>query len=375
IEALVAGVVEELQIVKDDESAPVIDQAGVEDAPIVRLVNTIMRQAITMGASDIHVEPWETKLQVRFRLDGVLHKMMSFPITIANALLSRFKIIAGMDIAERRRPQDGRVKLRLGKRRTVDYRVSIVPTVFGERMVLRVLDRASLQIDLTKLGFDGHQLTLFQKAINQPYGMLLCSGPTGSGKTTTLYSALNSLDHATTNILTAEDPVEYNFPGIGQVQINEGIGVTFAAVLRSFLRQDPDVMLVGEIRDGETAEICAKAALTGHLVLSTVHTNDAPSAVGRLVDLGLKPYLVSASLLMVIAQRLLRKICKHCRTEVTVDKQVLIDAGMREDEAERVVLFKGRGCEYCGNTGFSGRNGIYEIMPVTRRIKSAIAAD
>src|SRR5262249_28382075 len=242
-------------------------------------------------------------------------------------------------------------------------------------VVLRVLDRATLQIDLKKLGFDQMQLEHFMKAINQPYGLLLITGPTGSGKTTTLYSALNSLDSAGNNIMTAEDPVEYNFPSITQVQVNEQVGVTFGAVLRSFLRQDPDIIMVGEIRDSETAEICAKAALTGHLVLSTVHTNDAASATGRLIDLGLKPYLVSASLLMVIAQRLLRKICKHCRTEVTVDKQVLIDAGMREDEAERVVLFKGRGCEYCGNTGFSGRNGIYEIMPVTRRIKSAIAAD
>ncbi|PWT87810.1 MAG: hypothetical protein C5B54_11690 [Acidobacteria bacterium] len=374
LQNLVSGVVEELQVVKDD-GAPPVEQVSVDDAPIVKLVNTILRQAISLAASDIHIEPWENKLQIRFRLDGVLHRVMSLPLTITSALTSRVKIISGMDIAERRRPQDGRVKLRIGKRRAVDYRVSVVPTVFGERVVLRVLDRSSLQIDLTKLGFDGSQLEHFQKAIQQPYGMILCTGPTGSGKTTTLYSALNSLDHSSNNILTVEDPVEYNFPGVGQVQVNEGTGVTFAAVLRSFLRQDPDIMMVGEIRDPETAEICAKAALTGHLVLSTVHTNDAPSAVGRLVDLGLKPYLVSASLLMVIAQRLLRKICKHCRTEVTVDKQVLINAGMREEEAERVVLFKGRGCEYCGNTGFSGRSGIYEIMPVTRRIKSAIAAD
>jgi type IV pilus assembly protein PilB len=375
LETLVSSVAEDLQVVKDDTTGVPQGQLSVEDAPIVKLVNTILRQAINLGASDIHIEPWENKLQVRFRMDGTLHKVMSFPAGITGALTSRVKIISGMDIAERRRPQDGRVKLRMARKRVVDYRVSVVPSIWGERVVLRVLDRASLQIDLTKLGFDADQLEHFQKAISQPYGLLLCTGPTGSGKTTTLYSALNSLDAQANNIMTAEDPVEYNFPGICQVQVNEQIGVTFGAVLRTFLRQDPDIMMVGEIRDSETAEICAKAALTGHLVLSTVHTNDAASATGRLIDLGLKPYLVSASLLMVIAQRLLRKICTKCKTEAPVDRRILIEAGFNEDEVNSLMLYQGKGCENCNNTGFMGRSGIYEIMPVTRRIKSAIAAD
>lgn len=372
LEKMVSGVVDDLAVV--DESANA-DNVSVEDAPIVKLVNTIMRQAIEMGSSDIHIEPWETKLHVRFRLDGELHKVMSFPVTIANALISRIKILSQMDIAERRRPQDGRIKLRMGKKRNVDYRISTVPTVYGERMVMRVLDKATLQLDLAKLGFDSIQLEAFRKSITQPYGMILCTGPTGSGKTTTLYSALASLDKNLNNIITAEDPVEYNFPGISQIQVNEQIGVTFANVLRSFLRQDPDVILVGEIRDAETAEISAKASLTGHLVFSTVHTNDAPSAIGRLVDLGLKPYLVAASLLMVIAQRLLRKICTRCKMEGGVDKKVLLDAGFLEDEAETMKIYKGAGCESCGKTGFMGRTAIYELMPVSRKIKAAIASD
>jgi len=374
LEALVSGVVEELQLVSPETDAMPIG-LDVDNAPVVRLVNTILRQAIKMGASDIHLEPGSTKLQVRFRLDGVLHKVFSFPISISNALVSRVKIISQLDIAERRRPQDGRVILRIGKKRTVEFRVSVIPSVHGERIVLRVLDRASLEIDMAKLGFDPAQMAHFKRSINQPYGMILCTGPTGSGKTTTLYSAVNSLDHATNNIMTVEEPVEYNFPGICQVQVNEQIGVTFANALRAFLRHDPDIIMVGEVRDQETAEICAKAALTGHLVLSTVHTNDAPSAIGRLIDLGLKPYLISASLLMVIAQRLVRRICKHCKTEVSVDKQILIDAGMGEEDAETAILYKGSGCDSCGGTGFFGRTAIFEIMSVTRAIKSAVASD
>jgi len=374
LESLVTGVVEELQIVNTDTEHPPSGM-DVDDAPVVKLVNMILRQAIKMGSSDIHIEPWENKLVVRYRMDGVLHKVFSFPLSIASALISRIKIISGMDIAERRRPQDGRVKLRMGKRRIIDHRVSVVPSVFGERVVLRVLDRAALEIDMTKLGFDAPQLHSFKHAINQPYGMILCTGPTGSGKTTTLYSALNSLDTGSNNIMTVEEPVEYLFPGICQVQVNDQIGVTFASVLRYFLRQDPDIILVGEIRDLETAETCCKAALTGHLVLSTVHTNDAPSAIGRLIDLGLKPYLISASMLQVIAQRLLRKICARCKTEVEYDKKVLIDAGFSEAEVEEVKPYRGAGCEACGNTGFYGRGAIFEIMQVTRKIKAAIAAD
>ena len=373
LESLVTGVVEELQFAGEADVEPLA--LDVEDAPVVKLVNMILRQAIKTGASDIHIEPWENKLVVRFRMDGVLHKVFSFPISIMHALISRIKIIAGMDIAERRRPQDGRVKLRMGKRRIIDHRVSVVPSVFGERVVLRVLDRAALEIDMTKLGFDGQQLDMFKRAINQPYGMILCTGPTGSGKTTTLYSAVNSLDSGSNNIMTVEEPVEYMFPGICQVQVNDQIGVSFATVLRYFLRQDPDIILVGEIRDLDTAETCCKAALTGHLVLSTVHTNDAPSAIGRLIDLGLKPYLISASMLQVIAQRLLRRICLRCKAEVEYDKNVLIDAGFSEAEAQEVELFRGTGCETCGNTGFYGRLAIFEIMQVTRKIKAAIAAD
>ena len=374
LESLVTGVVEELQIVaSESDNLPLA--LDVEDAPVVKLVNMILRQAIKSGASDIHIEPWENKLVVRYRMDGVLHKVFSFPISISNALISRIKIIAGMDIAERRRPQDGRVKLRMGKRRIIDHRVSVVPSVFGERVVLRVLDRSSLEIDMTKLGFDAPQLEMFKRAINQPYGMILCTGPTGSGKTTTLYSAVNSLDSGSNNIMTVEEPVEYLFPGICQVQVNDQINVSFATVLRYFLRQDPDIILVGEIRDLDTAETCCKAALTGHLVLSTVHTNDAPSAIGRLIDLGLKPYLISASMLQVIAQRLLRKICARCKAEVEYDKNVLIDAGFTQSEAEEVTLYRGTGCEACGNTGFYGRMAIFEIMQVTRKIKAAIAAD
>ncbi len=374
LESLVSGVVEELQLVSPDQGVNPVSM-DVDNAPVVRLVNTMLRQAIKMGASDIHMEPGPSKLQVRFRLDGVLHKVFSFPISISNALVSRVKIISQLDIAERRRPQDGRVILRIGKKRTVEFRVSVIPSVHGERIVLRVLDRASLEIDMTKLGFDPLQMEQFTRAINQPYGMILCTGPTGSGKTTTLYSAVNSLDHATNNIMTVEEPVEYNFPGICQVQVNEQIGVTFANALRAFLRHDPDIIMVGEVRDQETAEICTKAALTGHLVLSTVHTNDAPSAVGRLIDLGLKPYLISASLLMVIAQRLVRRICKHCKTEVSVDKQILIDAGMSEEDAEKAILYHGAGCDACGGTGFYGRTAIFEIMPASRAIKSAVASD
>jgi type IV pilus assembly protein PilB len=376
LESLVTGVVEELQIVSADTEANIAAATlDVEDAPVVKLVNMILRQAIKSGASDIHIEPWENKLVVRYRMDGVLHKAFSFPISITNALISRIKIIAGMDIAERRRPQDGRIKLRMGKRRMIDHRVSVVPSVYGERVVLRVLDRAALEIDMTRLGFDGQQLEMFKRAINQPYGMILCTGPTGSGKTTTLYSAVNSLDSGSNNIMTVEEPVEYMFPGICQVQVNDQIGVSFATVLRYFLRQDPDIILVGEIRDLDTAETCCKAALTGHLVLSTVHTNDAPAAIGRLIDLGLKPYLISASMLQVIAQRLLRKICARCKTEVDYDKNVLVDAGFTESEAEEITLYRGTGCEACGNTGFYGRMAIFEIMQVTRKIKAAIAAD
>ena len=375
LESLVSGVVEELQIVPGSEDAGGPIALDVDNAPVVKLVNTILRQAIKMMASDIHVEPGPSKLQIRFRLDGILHKVFSFPVSIASALISRIKIISNLDIAERRRPQDGRVVLRMGKKRTVEFRVSVVPSVHGERIVLRILDRASLETDMTKLGFEPAQLDQFKKAINQPYGMILCTGPTGSGKTTTLYSAVNSLDHATNNIMTVEEPVEYNFPGICQVQVNDQIGLTFANALRHFLRHDPDIIMVGEIRDVETSEICTKAALTGHLVFSTVHTNDAPSAIGRLVDLGLKPYLISASLLMVIAQRLLRKICKMCKSEVNVDRQVLIDAGMSEQDADTAVLYKGAGCDACGHTGFYGRTAVFELMPVTRKIKSAVAAD
>ncbi len=355
----------------DDVDLNDLERAS-EDAPVVRLCNAILLNAIKKRASDIHIEPYERQLRVRYRIDGVLHEEMTPPLKLKNAIASRLKIMSALDIAERRLPQDGRIKLKLGKGREMDYRVSSLPTIWGEKLVLRLLDKTNLQLDMTKLGFSGKALADFKWAISQPYGMVLVTGPTGSGKTTTLYSALSELNQPDTNISTAEDPVEYNLMGINQVQMHDDIGLNFAAALRSFLRQDPDIIMVGEIRDFETAEIGVKAALTGHLVLSTLHTNDAPSTVSRLLNMGIEPFLVTASVNLVLAQRLARKVCEECRTEVNVDRSVLIDVGVPDSELASFRVFKGAGCKTCGGTGYKGRIALYEVMPFTERLKELV---
>ncbi|OPZ60231.1 MAG: Type II secretion system protein E [Deltaproteobacteria bacterium ADurb.Bin510] len=343
-----------------------------DQAPVIKLVNLLLVDAINKGASDIHIEPYEKFMRVRFRLDGMLYEVMKPPIRFKNAIVSRIKIMAKLDIAERRLPQDGRIKLRLQDGREVEFRVSILPTLFGEKVVLRILDKSNLQLDMTKLGFEAGALAQFKEGIYKPWGMVLVTGPTGSGKTTTLYSALSELNKIDCNISTAEDPVEFNLAGINQVQMHEEIGLTFASALRSFLRQDPDIILVGEIRDFETAEIGIKAALTGHLVLSTLHTNDAPSTINRLLNMGIEPFLVASSVNLIVAQRLARKICPHCATQDDVSKETLIQMGMDPDEARNVVCMTGRGCSMCNNTGFKGRIALYEVMTVNDPIKELV---
>ncbi|HZY31510.1 MAG TPA: type IV-A pilus assembly ATPase PilB [Candidatus Methylomirabilis sp.] len=342
-----------------------------EDAPVIKLVNLVLTDAIRKGASDIHLEPYEKGFRIRFRVDGVLYEVMSPPPSLHAAVSSRVKIMARLDIAERRMPQDGRIKVKLGQRE-LDLRVSTVPTLFGEKVVMRLLDRSSLELDMSKLGFEPRTLTTFEKAILAPYGMILVTGPTGSGKTTTLYSALTRLNSPETNIMTAEDPVEYNLAGINQVQANSDIGLNFPALLRSFLRQDPDIIMVGEIRDYDTAEIAIKAALTGHLVLSTVHTNDAPSTVNRLISMGIPPYLVAASLHLLLAQRLVRRVCGECRQEVKVPAVALQDIGFTEAEAQRLTCYRGKGCMACSDTGYRGRIALYEVMLLNDEIREAI---
>ena len=346
----------------DDANALELEKLS-EDAPVVRLVNLILVNAIKKGASDIHIEPYEKAFRVRYRVDGVLHEEMTPPLKLKNALTSRLKIMSRLDIAERRLPQDGRIKLKLGKGREMDFRVSVLPTLFGEKVVMRLLDKSNLQLDMTKLGFDPKPLEAFKKAINAPYGMCLVTGPTGSGKTTTLYSALSELNKTDVNISTAEDPVEYNLHGINQVQMHEEIGLNFAAGLRSFLRQDPDIIMVGEIRDFETAEIAVKAALTGHLVLSTLHTNDAPSTISRLLNMGVEPFLVTASVVLVLAQRLGRRLCSECKEPLNVPEESLLKAGVKpEDIAKGYQPMEGKGCPACNNTGYKGRVALYEVM-------------
>jgi type IV pilus assembly protein PilB len=342
-----------------------------EDAPVIKLVNLVLTDAIRKGASDIHLEPYEKGFRIRFRVDGVLYEVMSPPPSLQPAVSSRVKIMARLDIAERRMPQDGRIKVRLGQRE-LDLRVSTVPTLFGEKVVMRLLDRSSLELDMTKLGFEPDALATFEQAILAPYGMILVTGPTGSGKTTTLYSALTRLNSAETNIMTAEDPVEYNLTGINQVQANSDIGLNFPALLRSFLRQDPDIIMVGEIRDYDTAEIAIKAALTGHLVLSTVHTNDAPSTVNRLISMGIPPYLVAASLHLLLAQRLVRRVCSECRQEAKGHPVALHEIGFTEDEAQTLTCYRGKGCMACSDTGYRGRIALYEVMLLNEEIREAI---
>ncbi len=344
---------------------------AVEEAPVVKLVNLMLSEAIGRGASDIHLEPYEKSFRVRYRIDGVLYDVMQPPLKLKAALSSRVKIMSELDIAERRLPQDGRIKLKL-KNREVDLRVSTLPTLFGEKIVMRILDKSNLVLDLTKLGFEQKAMQEFEEAIHSPYGMVLVTGPTGSGKTTTLYSALSTINTVDVNIMTTEDPVEYNLLGINQVQVKEEIGLTFASALRSFLRQDPDIIMVGEIRDFETAEIAVKAALTGHLVLSTLHTNDAPSTISRLLNMGIEPFLVSASVLLILAQRLCRKICKDCREEEKVPIPAIVNLGFSEQEARSLKCYKGKGCNTCNGTGYKGRVALYEVMSVRDEVKELI---
>jgi type IV pilus assembly protein PilB len=365
---------EEFEVVTEGESLDVAElERATEDAPVVKLVNLILTDAIKKYASDIHVEPYEKSFRVRYRIDGVLYEVMKPPKKLRNALTSRIKIMANLDIAERRLPQDGRIKLKMGKDREMDYRVSVLPTLFGEKIVLRILDKSSLQLDMTKLGFEEEQIHGFKDSIYRPYGMVLVTGPTGSGKTTTLYSALSELNQTTTNISTAEDPVEFNLPGINQVHMHEEIGLNFAASLRAFLRQDPDIIMVGEIRDFETAEIAVKAALTGHLVLSTLHTNDAPSTINRLLNMGIEPFLVASSVNAVVAQRLARRICEECAEEdPEVTAEALEEAGMSPEEASACEARVGRGCPNCAETGYRGRVALYEVMLLSETLKGFV---
>ena len=344
-----------------------------EEAPVVRLVSTFMSDAIEKRASDIHIEPYEDGLRVRFRIDGVLHEVMQPPVRLKAAIASRVKVMASLDIAERRLPQDGVIKIRTASGGEINFRVSVLPTIFGEKVVLRLLAKGSLNYDLDKIGMEGEALRLFKKAIAEPSGMVLVTGPTGSGKTTTLYSALAVLNREERNISSAEDPVEIYMRGINQVKIAEDIGLTFAAVLRSVLRQDPDVLMVGEIRDFETIEIAVKAALTGHLVLSTLHTNDAPSTIGRMLNMGVDAFLVSASLNLIVAQRLARVICLSCKEPIEdYPREALLDVGFREEELSDLVLYRGRGCEECTNTGYQGRLAFYEVLPMNEEMRSLV---
>jgi type IV pilus assembly protein PilB len=358
-----------VEVVEESDDAEVIREIA---PPIVKLVNGMLINAIKSGASDVHVEPYESSVRVRQRIDGQMYTIMNLPAKIKAAVSSRFKIMAKLDIAERRLPQDGRIKLKLGKKREIDFRVSTVPCLFGERVVLRILDKSNLQVDMVRLGFEEGALQDLMNALDKPYGMMLVTGPTGSGKTTTLYSALNYLNKVGINISTAEDPVEYNFLGINQVQVKEDIGLTFAAALRSFLRQDPDVIMVGEIRDFETAEIAVKAALTGHLVLSTLHTNDAPSSISRLLNMGIEPFLVSASVILIASQRLIRKVCTQCKEEEDVPPSALENIGFSDEEAKEVKCYRGKGCTACNGSGYKGRIGLYEVMPLKEEIKELI---
>jgi type IV pilus assembly protein PilB len=363
---------EDLEVVREEDFDAGDAERSVDDAPVVKLANYLLTEAIKRRASDIHIEPYEKEFRVRYRVDGVLYEIMRPPLRLRGALCSRLKIMASLDIAERRLPQDGRIKMKMGKGREMDFRVSVLPTIFGEKIVLRLLDKSNLQLDMTKLGFEPGQLVDFTESIHRPYGMILVTGPTGSGKTTTLYSALSELNKVSDNISTAEDPVEYNFAGINQVQMKEEIGLTFAASLRSFLRQDPDIIMVGEIRDYETAEIAVKAALTGHLVLSTLHTNDAPSTVTRLLNMGIEPFLVSSSLNLIVAQRLARRVCGNCREEVRIPPKAFADAGMKPERIKLARPAKGKGCDECSGTGFRGRVALYEAMPMREELKEMV---
>lgn len=368
---------ETLELEEQDEDGLSLSQleAAAEEAPVVKLVNYILMDGVKRGASDIHMEPYEREYRIRYRVDGMLQSFMNAPLKLRDAIISRVKIMARLDIAEKRLPQDGRIMIKFmqnGKRKALDFRVSVLPTMYGEKIVMRLLDKENLMLDMTKLGFEVESLEKFKNAIAKPYGMVLVTGPTGSGKTNTLYSSLAQLNKPDVNILTAEDPVEFQLNGINQVQMKEQIGLNFAAALRAFLRQDPNIILVGEIRDFETAEIAIKAALTGHLVLSTLHTNDAPATISRLMNMGIEPFLVATSVHLICAQRLVRRVCSECRTEEEIAPQVLIDAGYSPEEAKTVKVYKGAGCAVCQNRGYKGRVGLYEVMEINDEIRELV---
>ena len=378
LETIIASMGEESAVELEAEEAEATLselESSAEEAPIVKLVNLILSDAVKRGASDIHIEPYEKEYRVRFRVDGILHAIMAPPLKLKDAITSRIKIMAKLDISEKRLPQDGRIMLKMqigNRKKQLDYRVSCLPTLFGEKIVMRLLDKENLRLDMTKLGFEQESLTKFENAILKPYGMVLVTGPTGSGKTNTLYSSISRLNTPDTNIMTAEDPVEFQLAGVNQVQMKESIGLNFAAALRSFLRQDPNIILVGEIRDFETAEIAIKAALTGHLVLSTLHTNGAPETISRLMNMGIEPFLVATSVHLIVAQRLVRRICSSCKEPVKLPPQALVEAGFTPEEAKKVKVFKGKGCNVCGNSGYKGRAGLYEVMEVDDEIRELI---
>ncbi|MEN9786087.1 MAG: hypothetical protein RLZZ299_1351 [Pseudomonadota bacterium] len=369
-----AGEGEEFEIANDvDDDMNVLDlERSAGDAPVVKLVNLILVDAMRKGASDIHIEPYEKQMRIRYRIDGMLYEVMKPPLKLKHAISSRIKIMSNLDIAERRLPQDGRIKLKMGRGKEMDYRVSVLPVLWGEKIVLRLLDKGNLQLDMTKLGFEEKILADFKATIAKPYGMILVTGPTGSGKTTTLYSTLAELNKVSHNISTAEDPIEFNLYGINQVQMHDDIGLNFAAALRSFLRQDPDVIMVGEIRDFETAEIAVKASLTGHLVLSTLHTNDSPSTVSRLLNMGIEPFLVASSVNLIAAQRLVRKNCADCKAPIEIPVQQIIDLGVDPEEAATFKPMRGAGCRTCNNTGYKGRIAVYEIMIFNEELKEFV---
>ncbi|MBM9512902.1 type IV-A pilus assembly ATPase PilB [Desulfobulbus marinus] len=373
--ALVSDAAEDFEIESGTDAEDGFDQFSASDAPIIKLVNGILVKAVQEGVSDIHIEPFEKTMQVRYRKDGSLFKSMNLPLTIKNAMVARIKILSDLNITERRVPQDGRIKMRLGRNKAVDFRVSTLPLLHGEGIVLRILDKSSLNVDLTKLGFTTDTFTSLRRCLKRPQGLLLVTGPTGSGKTVTLYSALNSLNTEDIKILTAEDPVEFNFKGINQVNVNTEVGMTFAAALKAFLRQDPDIIMVGEIRDYDTAEIAMKAAMTGHLVFSTLHTNDSPSTVSRMVDIGVPAYILASSLTMVLSQRLGRRLCVQCREPAQYPKQELLSAGFRESEIDDLQLYKAKGCAECNGLGYKGRVGFFELMEITDDVAQAIQAE
>jgi len=370
------GADQDIETVEEEEGVDVHTlEAAAEEAPVVRLVNLLITDAIKKEASDIHIETYEKEFRIRFRIDGVLYEVMKPPYKLKDAIVSRVKILAKMDISEKRLPQDGRIKLKMnieGRHREMDFRVSCLPCLFGEKIVMRLLDKEGLQLDMTKLGLEPISYERFKKAIYKPYGMVLVTGPTGSGKTNTLYSAMADLNRTDVNILTAEDPVEFNMPGINQVQMKDQIGLNFAAALRSFLRQDPNIILVGEVRDFETAEIAVKAALTGHLVMSTLHTNDAPTTISRLMNMGVEPFLVATSVNLIMAQRLVRRVCRECRDVQNIPPQALVDIGFTPEEAKEVKPVKGKGCNICNGTGFKGRTGLFEVLEVTDDVRELI---